>query len=84
MTYSNEQFERRFRNMMSYHPVRDEAQKERYSTLRQLFQVLAGHVNEQCPDGYAKNDALNHLEIALMRSTQAIACGEDTDNTGGN
>jgi len=78
-SYTDERLSTQIRDMMSFHPANAEKhQPERYKYLREQFIALSDTVNSMCPNGRAKSIALAALEEGLMRSTQAIAVGEDT------
>lgn len=59
----------------TYHPPK-EGQPEKYEVLRRNTLLLAGMMDEFCPDSREKSLALTKLEEAVMWANAAIARNE--------
>jgi hypothetical protein len=65
---NTEELQKRF----TYHAPK-EGQPERYEKLREEALVMAGLINDSCPDSREKSLALTKLEEVVMWANAAIA-----------
>ena len=61
------------KNNYTYHPPKDKAQQELYSTLRREGKGLAFIIQDFCPESREKSIAMTKLEEVIMWANASIA-----------
>lgn len=60
-------------NRFTFHPVKDEAQGQLYSDVRQMAHALALWLDDNAPDSRELSLAMTHLEEVVFWTNAAIA-----------
>lgn len=62
-------------NSFGFHPGTPDV-VAKYKSIRNNFEILAQHINSNCPDSRELALALTHLEMAQMWAIKSVAVNE--------
>lgn len=61
------------RQRFTYHPPKDKTEIARYEVLRQHAYLFACVINDFCPPGYERDEAVKNVEQSVMWANAALA-----------